>query len=136
MIIHTSIASSPCLHNNIFRDITTMPETIFSRIISKEIPADIVHEDDQCLAFRDINPQAPLHVLVIPKKPIAMITEAGPSDQDVLGRLLLVAAQIAMEEGYGESFRLVINNGETAGQSVFHLHVHLLAGRRFGWPPG
>ena len=113
-----------------------MPETIFSRIISKEIPADIVHEDDQCLAFRDINPQAPLHVLVIPKKPIAMITEAGPSDQDVLGRLLLVAAQIAMEEGYGESFRLVINNGETAGQSVFHLHVHLLAGRRFGWPPG
>ncbi len=113
-----------------------MPETIFSRIISKEIPADIVHEDDQCLAFRDINPQAPLHVLVIPKKPIAMITEAGPSDQDVLGRLLLVAAQIATEEGYGESFRLVINNGESAGQSVFHLHVHLLAGRRFGWPPG
>jgi len=113
-----------------------MPETIFSKIISKEIPADIVHEDDQCLAFRDINPQAPLHVLVIPKKPIAMITEAGPSDQDVLGRLLLVAAQIATEEGYGESFRLVINNGESAGQSVFHLHVHLLAGRRFGWPPG
>jgi histidine triad (HIT) family protein len=113
-----------------------MPETVFSKIISKEIPSDIVYEDDQCLAFRDINPQAPLHILVIPKKPIARVTDANTSDQDMLGQLLLVAARIASDEGYGDSFRLVINNGEKAGQSVFHLHVHLLAGRHFSWPPG
>lgn len=113
-----------------------MTDTIFSKIISREIPANIVYEDKQCLAFRDINPQAPLHVLVIPKKSIVQVTDLTDPDKELLGHLLLVASNIAKNEGYGDAFRLVINNGEKAGQSVFHLHVHLLAGRNFSWPPG
>jgi histidine triad (HIT) family protein len=113
-----------------------MTETIFSKIIAREIPADIVYEDDLCLAFRDINPQAPVHILVIPKKAIPMLTEADGDDRDILGHLLQSAARIAEQEGVADAFRLVINNGEQAGQSVFHLHVHILAGRPFGWPPG
>ncbi len=113
-----------------------MTETLFSKIINKEIPADIVYEDDLCLAFKDINPQAPLHVLIIPKKPIPRIVDAEQSDQELLGHLLLKAGEIAKQEGYENAFRLNINNGEGAGQTVFHLHVHLLAGRNFIWPPG
>ncbi|MCG8379966.1 MAG: histidine triad nucleotide-binding protein [Proteobacteria bacterium] len=113
-----------------------MTETLFSKIINKEIPADIVYEDDLCLAFKDINPQAPLHVLIIPKKPIPRIVDAEQSDQELLGHLLLKAGEIAKQEGYENAFRLNINNGEGAGQTVFHLHVHLLAGRNFVWPPG
>ena len=113
-----------------------MTDTIFSKIIAREIPADIVHEDDLCLAFRDVNPQAPVHILVIPKKPIPGVTDATETDRELLGLLLVVAGKIAKDEGYGDDFRLVINNGEQAGQSVFHLHVHLLAGRNFSWPPG
>lgn len=113
-----------------------MSETIFSKIINREIDADIVHEDDQCLAFRDINAQAPMHILVIPKKPIDMLVNAQADDQALLGHLLLTARQVARNEGYGEAFRLVINNGEAVGQSVFHLHVHILGGRDFSWPPG
>lgn len=113
-----------------------MTETIFSKIIAREIPADIVYEDDLCLAFRDINPQAPVHILVIPKKAIPKLTAANGDDRDILGHLLQSAARIAEQEGVGDAFRLVINNGEKAGQSVFHLHVHILAGRPFGWPPG
>lgn len=113
-----------------------MPETIFSRIISREIPADIVHEDDLSLAFRDINPQAPVHILVIPKKPIAELSGAGIPDQELLGHLMLVANKIAAREGVADAFRLVLNNGAGAGQEVFHLHFHLLAGRSFTWPPG
>jgi len=113
-----------------------MSDTLFSKIISREIPADIVYEDNECLAFRDINPQAPVHILVIPKKLIPMVADANESDEAVLGHLMTVASKIAEDEGYGDAFRLVINNGEGAGQQVFHLHVHLLAGRNFTWPPG
>ena len=113
-----------------------MSETIFAKIINREIPADIVYEDEQCLAFRDVNPQAPLHILVIPKKPIRRLVDAGGDDGELLGHLLLTANHIAEQQGAGEAFRLVINNGEKAGQSVFHLHVHILAGRSFTWPPG
>ena len=110
--------------------------TLFSRIIAREIPADIVYEDDLCLAFRDINPQAPTHVLVIPKKEIPRLIDAKEEDQALLGHLLLAAGKIARQLNVGDAFRLAINNGEQAGQSVLHLHLHLLAGRSFRWPPG
>lgn len=113
-----------------------MAETLFSKIIDREIPADIVYEDDQCLAFRDINPQAPMHILLIPKKPIERLVDGQPEDQPILGHLLLTAGQIAREQGYGDAFRLVINNGAGAQQTVFHLHLHLLGGKEFTWPPG
>jgi histidine triad (HIT) family protein len=113
-----------------------MPETIFTKIINKEIPADIVYEDDFCLAFRDINPQAPVHLLVIPKKPIETLKDAETADQEMMGRLLFVANVVAEKEGVGDAFRLVLNNGAGAGQEVPHLHLHVLAGRSFGWPPG
>ena len=110
--------------------------TLFTKIINREIPADIVYEDDKCLAFKDINPQAPLHVLLIPKLPIAKIADSADTDQSLLGHLMLIAPKIAIQAGYPDAFRLVINNGEEAGQTVFHLHVHILAGRPFLWPPG
>ena len=110
--------------------------TIFSKIIAREIPADIVYEDELCLAFKDINPQAPVHVLVIPKKEIARLVEADPEDQALLGHLLLAAGKIARQLGVGDAFRVVVNNGVEVGQSVFHVHLHILAGRRFRWPPG
>jgi histidine triad (HIT) family protein len=110
--------------------------TIFGKIIRREIPADIVYEDDHCLAFRDVNPQAPTHVLLIPKKEIARLADANAEDQSVLGHLMLVAGKVARELGVGDAFRVVINNGADAGQSVFHLHLHIIAGRRFSWPPG
>ena len=113
-----------------------MSETLFTKIINREIPADIVYEDDQCLAFRDINPQAPMHILIVPKKPIPKVAEAGEEDQTLMGHLMLKAGQIAIKEGYGEAFRMVINNGEAVGQTVFHLHIHILGGRPFSWPPG
>jgi histidine triad (HIT) family protein len=111
-------------------------ETIFSKIINREIPADIVYEDDLCLAFRDVNPQAPTHILVIPKKYIAKITDAVVDDQSLLGHLILTANRVAASEGCGDAYRLVVNNGEEAGQTVFHLHIHILGGRPFSWPPG
>lgn len=110
--------------------------TIFSKIISREIPADIVYEDELCLAFRDINPQAPTHVLLIPKKEIPRLVDATADDAALLGHLLLTANKIARELGVGDAFRLAVNNGADAGQSVFHLHLHILAGRAFRWPPG
>ena len=113
-----------------------MSETIFSKIIDREIPADIVYEDDQCLAFNDVNPKAPMHVLIIPKQPIAMLSDAVPEDELLLGHLMRVAAQVARQRGYGDAFRLTVNNGSKAGQSVFHLHLHVLGGRDFMWPPG
>lgn len=113
-----------------------MTDTIFAQIINRQIPADIVYEDDECLAFRDVNPQAPVHILVIPKQPIARLIEAGADHQALLGRLLLTANQVAREQGVGDAFRLVVNNGAEAGQSVFHLHLHILGGRPFTWPPG
>ena len=110
--------------------------TLFSRIIAREIPADIVYEDDLCLAFRDINPQAPTHVLLIPKRELPRLADAGPDARDLLGHLMLAAGTITRQLGAEDAFRLVVNNGAGAGQSVFHLHLHILAGRPFHWPPG
>ena len=112
-----------------------MAETIFSKIISREIPADIIYEDERALAFRDINPQAPVHFLVIPREPIAKLSDADEAHRDLLGHLLLVASQVAGQEGLSD-FRLNVNNGAGASQTVFHLHVHVLGGRPFSWPPG
>jgi histidine triad (HIT) family protein len=110
--------------------------TLFKRIIDRKIPADIIYEDDDCLAFRDINPQAPVHVLIIPKKEIASLTEATDADEQLLGHLLIVARKLAAELGLKAGYRVVANSGADAGQTVFHLHVHLLGGRTFHWPPG
>jgi len=110
--------------------------TLFGKIIRREIPADIVYEDDLCLAFRDINPQAPTHVLLIPKKEIDRLGSARGEDQALLGHLLLAAGKVARQLGVGDAFRLVVNNGAEAGQSVFHLHLHILGGRALRWPPG
>ena len=110
-------------------------KTLFERIIAREIPAEIVHEDDRCIAFRDIPPQAPTHVLVVPRKPIPGVGSAGREDEAVLGHLLLVAAEVARREGLSDGYRLVVNNGPHAGQSVDHIHVHLLGGKPMGWPP-
>ena len=113
-----------------------MTDTIFGKIVRKEIPADLVHEDDLCIAFRDIAPQAPVHVLIIPKEPIPRLSEATDDHRDLLGHLLRLAPKIARAQGVGDDFRVVINNGEGAGQSVFHLHLHVLGGRPLTWPPG
>jgi histidine triad (HIT) family protein len=113
-----------------------MTDTIFTKIINKQIPADIVYEDELCLAIKDINPQAPVHLLLIPKQPIAMLSTAKPEDQALLGHLLLAAGKIARELKVDGAFRVVINNGEDGGQAVFHVHIHILAGRPFRWPPG
>lgn len=110
--------------------------TLFGKIIRREIPADIVYEDDLCLAFRDINPQAPTHVLLIPKKEIDKLSSARGEDQALLGHLLLAAGKVAKQLGVDDAFRLVVNNGAQAGQSVFHLHLHILGGRALRWPPG
>ena len=110
-------------------------DTIFARILRGEIPCDTVHSDEHCLAFRDVAPQAPVHLLVIPRKPVPRLADAGEEDQALLGHLLLVAARVARQEGL-EDFRLVVNSGAGAGQTVFHLHVHVLGGRPLAWPPG
>ena len=110
-------------------------KTLFTRIIDGEIASDIVYEDDYCFAIRDINPQAPLHLLVIPRKPVAAISDCEADDAMLVGHLFLVGATLARGQGF-EDFRFVVNNGAGAGQSVFHLHVHVLAGRELGWPPG
>jgi histidine triad (HIT) family protein len=110
--------------------------TLFTKIISREIPAVVVYEDARCLAFRDINPQAPTHVLLIPKKEIPRLADATAEDEALLGHMMVAAGKIARDLGVSDAFRLVVNNGADAGQSVFHLHLHLLAGRPFAWPPG
>ncbi len=114
--------------------------TLFEKIIAREIPADIVYEDDQCVGFRDTNPQAPIHVLIVPRKPIARVGEAQDDDAEILGRLLIasgkVAEQLGVKDRAAAGYRLVINHGRDAGESVPHLHVHFLAGRRLAWPPG
>ena len=110
---------------------------LFCKIVAKEIPATIVLENEHALAFRDIRPVAPTHVLVIPKKHVVSITEATDADGTMLGQLLLLARDVAKKEGLDQTgYRLVTNNGESAGQSVFHVHVHVLGGRSFAWPPG
>jgi histidine triad (HIT) family protein len=113
-----------------------MADTIFSKIINRQIAADIVYEDELCLAFRDVNPQAPVHILLIPKKPVDMLSNAAAEDQALLGHMLLAAGKITRDLKIDGAFRLVINNGKEGGQAVFHLHMHILAGRKFRWPPG
>jgi histidine triad (HIT) family protein len=114
-----------------------MGKTLFEKIIAREIPAAIVYEDDFVLAFRDIKPQAPVHILIVPKKPVPRIAEARADDQQLFGHLLLMAAEIADKAGLTPGgYRLVINNGADGGETVPHLHVHLLGGRHLAWPPG
>ncbi len=114
-----------------------MGETIFSKIIRREVPADIVYEDDDVLAFRDINAQAPTHVLFIPRKPIATLNDLGEDDALLIGKLVLAATRFAKAEGFAENgYRCVINCNRDGGQTVFHVHLHLLAGRLLHWPPG
>lgn len=110
--------------------------TLFEKIIARDIPAKIVHEDDRCIAIHDIQPQAPVHVLVIPKRPITRIAETTPADEALLGHLLLTAQALAKQLNLAAGFRIVINNGPHGGESVPHLHVHLLGGRQLAWPPG
>ena len=112
-------------------------KTLFQKICDKEIPADIVHEDDLCIAFRDISPQAPVHILIVPRKHLPRIAAATAEDAALIGHLLLIATNVARSEGIdGTGFRIAINNGPQGGESVPHLHVHLLGGRQLQWPPG
>jgi histidine triad (HIT) family protein len=114
-----------------------MGDTLFGKIIRREIPADIVYEDAEVLAFRDVNPQAPVHVLFIPKKPIATLNDAGDGDAELIGKLVLAACRWAKQQGFADDgYRCVINCNRNGGQTVFHLHVHVLAGRQMNWPPG
>jgi histidine triad (HIT) family protein len=114
-----------------------MPDTIFGKIARGEIPADLIYEDDEVVAFRDISPQAPTHVLVIPRKPIPTLNDATPEDAALIGKLFLAAARVAKDLGIAEAgYRTVVNCNAGAGQTVFHLHVHLLGGRPLQWPPG
>jgi histidine triad (HIT) family protein len=114
-----------------------VPETIFSKIIRKEIPADIVYEDNLAIAFRDIHPQAPVHILVIPKQPIAKLSDAESKDHALMGHLLLTAKRVADQQGLSENgYRIVINTGPDGGQTVYHMHLHILGGRQMQWPPG
>ncbi len=113
-----------------------MSDTIFGKIIRKEIPADIVYEDDLALAFKDINPQAPTHILVIPKKTISGMDDVTDEDRDLLGHLLLTVKKIAAQAGLSNGYRIVINNGNDGGQTVYHLHLHILGDRPLKWPPG
>ena len=112
-----------------------MSDNIFLKIVNKELPADIVYEDDIAIAFNDISPQAPTHIMIIPKKEITKLTDSTSNDTELLGHLLFVAKKIT-DDLKIENYRVVINNGSEAGQTVFHLHLHVLAGRTFGWPPG
>jgi histidine triad (HIT) family protein len=111
-------------------------ETIFSKIIRREIPANIIYEDDLALAFKDIHPQAPVHILVIPKKPIPKLADADAEDATLLGHLLLTAKRVAEQAGLANGYRVVINTGADGGQTVYHLHLHILGGRHMAWPPG
>jgi len=113
-----------------------MPKTIFQRIIDREIPTQIVHEDERCIVLHDIQPQAPVHLLIVPKQLIARVGEATPADEPTLGHLLVVASTVAKKLGLARGFRLVVNQGPDAGETVPHLHMHLLAGRPLHWPPG
>ncbi|MEL7076917.1 MAG: histidine triad nucleotide-binding protein [Cyanobacteria bacterium J06648_1] len=113
-----------------------MTDTIFGKIIRREIPADIVYEDDQALAFRDVNPQAPTHILVIPKKTIPRLSEATLADTALMGHLLMTVKKVAEQENLSNGYRVVINNGADGGQTVDHLHLHILGDRSMTWPPG
>ncbi len=110
-------------------------KTLFQKILAGEIPSKIVYQDDYCAAINDINPQAPVHVLLFPVKPIERLSQAGEADADILGHLLLAAPKVAEKCGLKNGFRVVINNGKDAGETVAHMHIHILGGRQLGWPP-
>jgi histidine triad (HIT) family protein len=119
-----------------FKEIGLMSETIFSKIIKREIPADIVYEDDDVLAFRDVNPQAPTHILIIPKKPVPTVNDLEEADAALVGKMIMAAKKLAIKSGFAEEgYRLVFNCNTGGGQTVYHLHLHLLGGRSFKWPP-
>ncbi|CAI5654608.1 adenosine 5'-monophosphoramidase HINT1 [Oreochromis niloticus] len=111
-------------------------DTIFGKIVRKEIPANLIYEDDQCVAFPDISPQAPTHILVVPKKPIVQLSQAEDDDAALLGHMLIVAKKCAQDAGLSKGYRIIINDGPDGGQSVYHIHIHVLGGRSMGWPPG
>ena len=114
-----------------------MPEkTLFQKIADREIPADLVYEDDQCIAFRDIHPVAPTHILIVPRKPIPTLNDLTPEDEPVVGHLFSIAKKLAAKEGLTGGYRTVFNCGQDAGQTVYHIHLHLLGGRSLTWPPG
>lgn len=115
---------------------TQRPDCIFCRIVAGSAPAQVIYREDGVTAFRDIHPQAPVHTLIIPDRHIASLNEAGPEDAELLGRLFLVARRLAEEQGLSDGYRLILNTGPRAGQSVYHLHLHLLGGRSLRWPPG
>ncbi|KAK3094392.1 hypothetical protein FSP39_001167 [Pinctada imbricata] len=117
---------------------TAKPEgdTIFGKILRKEIPTTFIYEDEQCVAFNDVSPQAPTHFLIIPRKPIVQLSSSDDGDEQLLGHLLVVARRVAKQAGLEDGYRVVINDGKDGGQSVYHLHVHVFGGRQMGWPPG
>ncbi|KAH7950788.1 adenosine 5'-monophosphoramidase HINT1 [Rhipicephalus sanguineus] len=115
---------------------TETDDTIFGKIVRGEIPTEFIYEDDKCVAFHDINPQAPVHFLVIPKKAIPQLSKAKEDDKDILGHILYVAQHVAKEQKLDKGFRIVINDGPQGCQSVYHVHIHVLGGRQLGWPPG
>lgn len=133
--------AAPCLRKmatEVEKAQTAVPgsDTIFGKILRKEIPCTLIYEDDQCIAFNDINPQAPVHFLVIPRKPITQLSNAEDADERLLGHLMIVARNLAKAQALEDGFRLVINDGKNGAQSVFHLHLHVLGGRQMHWPPG
>jgi len=131
MLAHALVSNSTTLLQSNY-----MTKTLFERIAAKEMPANLVYEDEHVIAFRDIHPQAPTHILIVPRKPIPRIAEATPADHALIGHLLLKAAEVAAKVGLANCYRLVINNGPDGGESVPHLHCHILGGRAMGWPPG
>jgi histidine triad (HIT) family protein len=130
------IVTEACLFGCALGEETMLSDNIFQKIIDKKIPARLVHEDDLCLAFHDVNPQAPVHVLIIPRKAIATHADLKPEDRELMGHLHLVAVKLAEQLGLSSGYRLVVNCKEWAGQTVPHLHMHLLGGRQMTWPPG
>ncbi|XP_066601175.1 adenosine 5'-monophosphoramidase HINT1 [Prorops nasuta] len=146
LFVNANIANSNFLNSVCWRKMASEVEkaqaaspggdTIFGKILRKEIPCKFIYEDDKCVAFHDINAQAPVHFLVIPRKPIEQLSKAEDQDEALLGHLMLVARKLAKQEGLDNGFRLVVNDGKNGAQSVFHLHLHVLGGRQLQWPPG
>lgn len=138
IILRATVCTTQKMADEVSRAQVAKPggDTIFGKILRKEIPCNFIHEDDKCVAFHDVNPQAPVHFLVIPRKPIRMLSETDDFDGELLGHLLLTARKVAKEQGLADGYRMVINNGKHGCQSVYHLHLHVLGGRQMEWPPG
>ncbi|XP_029502152.1 histidine triad nucleotide-binding protein 1 [Oncorhynchus nerka] len=136
--MRTSKTTSSAMADEIAKAQVAQPggDTIFGKIIRKEIPAKILFEDDQCIAFHDVTPQAPTHFLVVPRKPIVQLSKAEDSDAALLGHMMIVAKKCAEQIGLPKGYRLILNDGPDGGQSVYHIHIHVMGGRQLGWPPG